>query len=616
MVDVTFGESAAAVNDWAKTMIEKIGMSETAAKKYSGAMGAMLKSMGFTTDEAYTMSTSLVQLAGDMSSFYNLDHETAYNKIRAGLSGETEPLKALGINMSTANLEAYALQQGINKTWNEMSASEQTMLRYQYLLEVTADAQGDFARTSDGYANGVRMLQENFNSLKTTIGQALLPAISSAVSMLNTFITDLTSEHRSIQQIIDDTEAAYQKEVAAAEMNAAEAERLLALYDKYAEEMEDGADNTELMKRTVEDLTKVYPDLTKYVDIETGLLKTNTAEIRNNIAAMKDQALVKAGQAKLQELSAAQLEAYNTQWDAKYKLDNYLDQVDKTLTDADKAFIDRNREKFALIAGYEAEHYANATYADILSNAKIQNYLADQIGKDTVDSYTGTDATEQQADAGMQGLSKLGVTAVASNIHKLNSELYNANVAYDSAVAATNEWSERLVQFGGTAEQTEIQLYTIAGTTGFVSQQTEEATDASDKYTKSIKNEADALKQMQSSLQKIIDYENQLYKTTKKSLDGVCGEFDHMDEVTSANLGRLTHNLQTQLAYWQDYDKYLDAVLTNYEEYLTPDMIAYLSSGSTDAMSILQAVNEATNKGNSNDVLTFFATWKDVESTT
>ena len=187
VVDTTFGESAKQIDAWAKTAIQQFGLTETKAKQFASTIGAMMKSAGMSGDEIVEMSESLAGLAADMSSFYNMDFDTAFQKIRSGISGETEPLKQLGINMSVANLEAFALQQGIKKTFNEMSQGEQIMLRYQYLMQATADAQGDFAKTSDGYANGLRLLQSNLESIKTTIGSVFIPIVASATSALNDF---------------------------------------------------------------------------------------------------------------------------------------------------------------------------------------------------------------------------------------------------------------------------------------------------------------------------------------------------------------------------------------------------------------------------------------------
>lgn len=189
VVDVTFGESAAAIDEFAKGAASAYGMSELSAKQYTGTMGAMLKSMGLTDDAVLDMSTSMAGLAGDMASFYNLDTDEAFAKLRAGISGETEPLKQLGINMSVANLEAYALAEGIETAYKDMSQAEQATLRYNYLMQATADAQGDFARTSDSYANQSRIMQLNLENIGAAIGTAVLPMVTEFTSALNELLS-------------------------------------------------------------------------------------------------------------------------------------------------------------------------------------------------------------------------------------------------------------------------------------------------------------------------------------------------------------------------------------------------------------------------------------------
>jgi len=191
VIDTTFGENVKAIEVFAQTASDSYGLSELSAKKFAGTIGAMTKSMGLSDTAVLQMSTSLVGLAGDLASFYNLDTETAFNKIRSGISGETEPLKQLGINLSVANLEAYALSQGIEASYNSMSEANKAILRYNYLLSVTQDAQGDFAKTSDSMANQMRLvklrweeLQASFGKTLILLGQALIPALNGVISIL------------------------------------------------------------------------------------------------------------------------------------------------------------------------------------------------------------------------------------------------------------------------------------------------------------------------------------------------------------------------------------------------------------------------------------------------
>lgn len=191
VVDVSFGSMADEAYKFASTAKEQFGLSELAAKQYSGTMMAMMKSSGVAQDAASKMSISLAGLAGDIASFYNIDTDTAFQKIRAGISGEIEPLRQLGINLSVANMEAYALSRGITTSYNAMSQAEKVALRYNYLMSVTGDVQGDFARTSGTWANQVRLLTLNFQSLSTVIGQGLIAGILPAIQALNALMSKL-----------------------------------------------------------------------------------------------------------------------------------------------------------------------------------------------------------------------------------------------------------------------------------------------------------------------------------------------------------------------------------------------------------------------------------------
>lgn len=182
--------------DWAKTTIDNFGVSELAAKQYAGRLMSMFNSSGFDVSEgmrnsAAKMTTDLIERAGDIASFYDMNVDEAMTKIQAGLAGMNRPLRSIGINMSVANLEAFALSKGINTSWKEMDQATQMALRYEYILNASQYAMGDFARTSQTYANQIRLLQLNFQSLSSVIGQGLISAIAPAISWLNALIRRL-----------------------------------------------------------------------------------------------------------------------------------------------------------------------------------------------------------------------------------------------------------------------------------------------------------------------------------------------------------------------------------------------------------------------------------------
>lgn len=201
VVDTVFGDASDNVNAWSKTTLDAFGLNELSAKRFAGTLGAMLSSSGLDA-QAEEMSLRLTELAGDMASFYNLDAEEAFNKIRSGISGETEPLKQLGINMSVANLEAYALSQGIKTSYNEMSQADQTLLRYAYLMETTANAQGDFARTQDSYANQTKLLKENWSAFTGELAARALPTLTAITQMLNSVVTFISENWVVIEPIM------------------------------------------------------------------------------------------------------------------------------------------------------------------------------------------------------------------------------------------------------------------------------------------------------------------------------------------------------------------------------------------------------------------------------
>ena len=204
VVDTVFGDGASQIESWAQKAGQQFGLTETMAKKFTSTLGAMMKSSGLAGDQIVNMSTDLAGLAADMASFYNLDFETAFEKIRAGISGETMPLKQLGINMSVANLEAFALAQGLEKTFSQMDQGEQTMLRYQYLMQATADAQGDFEKTSNGFANAQRRIQASIDSIKTSVGEILLPTVEKAVAGVASFLSQIASDMMPERTIMDE----------------------------------------------------------------------------------------------------------------------------------------------------------------------------------------------------------------------------------------------------------------------------------------------------------------------------------------------------------------------------------------------------------------------------
>ena len=187
-IDVVYGESAAEVKKWSETSITQMGLAKQTALDMTALYGDMGTSMGFTAKAAGEMGMQLTQRAADMASFKNIQIDIAKTALNGIFSGETESLKQLGVVMTVANLNQYALEQGLKKSYEQMSQNEQVTLRYNYVMEKTASSAGDFARTSDGVANQTRMAGEQIKELGASMGNILLPIAAKLLKGVNELI--------------------------------------------------------------------------------------------------------------------------------------------------------------------------------------------------------------------------------------------------------------------------------------------------------------------------------------------------------------------------------------------------------------------------------------------
>lgn len=192
VVNSVFTTMSDKVEKFSKDALSAYGLTEAQAKKMVGTFGAMSKAFGYSEAEAYSMSTALTGLAGDVASFYNLDHDVAYTKMKAVFSGETESLKELGIVMTQAALDEFALQRGYGKTVRAMTEKEKVALRLAFVQEKLNTASGDFTKTQDQWANQTRILSGQMDTFKASIGQGFINVLTPVIKMLNTLMAKLT----------------------------------------------------------------------------------------------------------------------------------------------------------------------------------------------------------------------------------------------------------------------------------------------------------------------------------------------------------------------------------------------------------------------------------------
>jgi hypothetical protein len=176
---------------WSEDLQSSLGLNAYTLRKNAGTFNTMFSSMGFGTQAAYDMSTGLTELAEDMASFYNLKSEDAFDKLRAGITGEAEPLKRLGILIDENTVKQYAYANGIAETGKDLTATEKVQARYLAILAQTANAQGDLARTIDSPVNQIRQLNNILDQAKVALGQAFQPIQAVALPILRGFASGL-----------------------------------------------------------------------------------------------------------------------------------------------------------------------------------------------------------------------------------------------------------------------------------------------------------------------------------------------------------------------------------------------------------------------------------------
>lgn len=217
-VGVIFGESADAINKFAATAATKLGQTRQQAMDAASTFATFGKSAGLAGNELVKFSTDLTTLSADLASFYNTSPEQAINAIGAALRGESEPIRAYGVLLNDATLKQEAMNMGIYNGTGALSAQQKVLAAQQVILKQTSDAQGDFARTSDGLANQQRILTAQLENTKAMLGEALLPTVLKVVAFFNNsviptfeaFVYGLTGNEGAVEGLDETGKKAYE----------------------------------------------------------------------------------------------------------------------------------------------------------------------------------------------------------------------------------------------------------------------------------------------------------------------------------------------------------------------------------------------------------------------
>lgn len=510
VVDVTFEDSASTINKWAQEALNAYGITETKAKQYSSTLGAMLKSMGIADDQVLQMSMDMAGLAADMASFYNLDHDTAFEKIRSGISGETEPLKALGINMSVANLNAFALEKGMNKAFDKMSQAEQATLRYQYLLEATKDAQGDFARTGDSFSNEMRKLQTNLDRIKTEFGKGLLGVVTPAISLLNNVLSDKSYQYTTAEKIMQERDESIY------DAKATYAQSLTIVNSMRNMEQESGkaVKATKAWQEALENLKNVMPGLSQYVDLTSDAIMGNTERIKQYVDTVNGVSLYGAHDTAVTDAQAA-VDETEKQLESLYARRDYLN---------------------SLIVGSNAEE-VKAAYHDVVENA-YQSFVRTMAGTNA--NYTFANTFDEffasqydEVDRAIRGVGDSSINLFdfgdmqAAAWSKLTEAM--SLQTFDSSAAA-GELEDVNRQIAETNDKLNENQTALARATAEWEAYKRAHPEAEEqvKFNEAVENEKKALEDLKTALKDVDTYRADTLKKAQEAYKGVASGMGYM----------------------------------------------------------------------------------------
>ena len=583
VVDVTFGDSSGRIDAWAKQAGKAYGLTEKQAKQYTSTIGAMLKSQGMADDEIVKTSTDLAGLAADMASFYNLDFDTAFQKIRSGISGETEPLKQLGINMSAANLEAFRLAQGIEKTYAAMSQSEQTALRYQYIMQATADAQGDFARTSDGYANASRRVQTAMETIKTEGGKLLLEVVEPLTVGLASMLEKLTATPDTT--VLDDIAAIDAKtgaKVSRIQQTAEDARLLTDELDSLSEKESLTADEQAYWLETTKRLIQTIPGLSSIINAQTGEITGGTQAVKDYLKAWED------GQTKLAMMGAVQQKE---------------DAIAQRFGDLPGLQLDaavaarRVREQKKLIDSIFGD--AGAVWENgVLQEKRSAGVLIDLYGDDSETYYA---KAAQFQDAIKKYKEYVSEAKIAEDVYQKQKS------AMEEAKAALKEYKEVVAEMPGDTEAAaaaadklteaqkaaaEASVEAVKTAISALADYVQSVHDATEQAVNSVVNGFDVIErpttEMEEKRSKLIEQQNALNRSTaegERQYQALQKQIDSLNESMSGYTAKgMEDALKSQLAFMDEYVKNLEQAQ---RMGLSNDLLASLSDGSVQSAEYL-----------------------------
>lgn len=459
VIDVTFGDNADKIREWAKIAKESYGISETAALKYAGQFGTLFKTAGLADEQVLQYTKDLVGLGGDFASFWDNDIDVSLTKILSALKGETEAINDYGIDVRIAALSAFT-----GKKMEGVSQLEQLEAIYGKLMADTTAVQGDFLRTNENFSNQTRILKTNIQQLQAQIGNVFLPLATSAATALNDILSPETevTVNDKLKTAAESLEAFNTAaENAASYFTAVEeditgrallAETYLATLETLEGKKIKTDEDVAAINNAVTALNTLYPDLKATMDPATGSLNMNTEAIRENIAALQTLAVQNLFSEQQQELASRYAQAINNLAEAQTALEEsklpvaQLDQQISGITGLMQQLEESNFQGVDAYFGQFAE-YINGFGQYFKQNldgswVAIEGIMPDigQITNSATNALAALNIQRQQMEQ--------GVTEAQAAVDSYNQSIVDIN-AEQAEITAKQEKVKQLMQTGG-----------------------------------------------------------------------------------------------------------------------------------------------------------------------
>lgn len=463
--------------------------------------------------------------------------------------------------MSVANLEAFAMSQGITKGYEAMTQAEQAQLRYNYLLSVTADAQGDFARTSDGYANSLRVLENNFSTLKANIGEVLLPVISNAVTAINGLFTALTPEV-TISDTFDDIEADYAEALASISGKKSIVQALVEDLAPLEGKTKLTADEQIRWNAILAKLVETIPSLSEVINLQTGEVIGGTDAIR------------------------AHAEAWATAAE---------DEAEAAVVIAKQRAL---REKQTEIISMKVEY--KASYVQWQKSRSDMQALEDQF-----QDKTGKSLKELHGIANtLPGMvARAGLSEEAQKIY----EQYDLLIPKEQELSAsTADLGESIKAQSEALSLEEEKWNAYSESQGIATEATLENANAQGQLTDAQQSQIEQLTAIGEALQPLVEYQKEVRDATMQQVESVISGFEAMSVGTEASIKGMIEGLNSQIAYMDTYSTNMqEAARRGVDE----GLLASLSDGSEKSAEYLAAILNGTD----DDIKALNEAWEKTE---